>query len=106
MKEKVILAYSGGVTVQQVCALAAQTVRKHRLEGKNPISEADLEWIFARNYEGTEQLRRMVTVQQVCAFSALTVRKLRLEGKNPIGTADLEWIFARNCVLNSYVECF
>ena len=24
------------------------------LEGKNPISEADLEWIFARNYEGTE----------------------------------------------------
>ena len=26
----------------------------HRLEGKNPISEADLEWIFARNYEGTE----------------------------------------------------
>ncbi len=30
------------------------TVRKHRLEGKNSISEADLEWIFARNYEGTE----------------------------------------------------
>ena len=23
-------------------------------EGKNPISKADLEWIFARNYEGTE----------------------------------------------------
>ena len=42
------------VTVQEVCALAALTVRKHRLEGKNPISEADLEWIFARNYEGTE----------------------------------------------------
>ena len=42
------------VTVQQVCALAALTVRKHRLEGKNPISEADLEWIFARNYEGTD----------------------------------------------------
>jgi len=36
------------------CALAALTVRKHRLEGKNPISEADLEWIFACNYEGTE----------------------------------------------------
>ena len=33
---------------------AALTVRKHRLEGKNPISEADLEWIFACNYEGTE----------------------------------------------------
>ena len=46
------------VTVQQVCALAALTVRKHRLEGKNPISEADLEWIFARNYEGTEQLQK------------------------------------------------
>ena len=28
--------------------------KKHRLEGKNPLSEADLEWIFARNYEGTE----------------------------------------------------
>ena len=25
------------------------TVRKHRLESKNPIGEADLEWIFARN---------------------------------------------------------
>ncbi len=34
--------------------VGALTVRKHRLEGKNPISEADLEWIFARNYEGTE----------------------------------------------------
>ena len=44
------------VTVQQVCALAALTVRKHRLEGKNPIGAADLEWTFARNYEGTEQL--------------------------------------------------
>ena len=42
------------VTVQQVCALAALTVRKHKLEGKNPIGAADLEWIFARNYEGTE----------------------------------------------------
>ena len=29
-------------------------MRTHRLESKNPISEADLEWIFARNYEGTE----------------------------------------------------
>ena len=45
------------VTVQEVCALAALTVIKHRLEGKNPISEADLEWIFACNYEGTESLQ-------------------------------------------------
>ena len=37
------------ITVQQVCALAALTVRKHKREGKNPIGEADLEWIFARN---------------------------------------------------------
>jgi len=29
--------------VQQVCTLAALTIRKHRLEGKNPVSEADLE---------------------------------------------------------------
>ena len=41
----------GLVTVQQVCALAALTVIKHRLEGKNPIGEADLEWIFACNCE-------------------------------------------------------
>ena len=27
-----------------------------RLESKNPISGADLEWIFARNDEGTESL--------------------------------------------------
>ena len=37
-----------------VCALAALSVRILGLEGKNPISEADLECIFARNYEGTE----------------------------------------------------
>ena len=42
------------ITVQQVCALAALTVRKHKREGKNPIGAADLEWIFACNYEGTE----------------------------------------------------
>ena len=45
------------VTIQQVCAFTALTVRKHWLEGKNPIGVADLEWIFARNCEGTEQLR-------------------------------------------------
>ena len=42
------------ITVQQVCALAALTVRKHKLEDKNPIGAADLEWIFACNDEGTE----------------------------------------------------
>ena len=42
------------ITAQQVCALAALTVRKLGLEGKNPIGAADLEWIFASNYEGTE----------------------------------------------------
>ena len=34
------------ITVQQVCALAALTVIKHRLEGKNPIGEDDLERLF------------------------------------------------------------
>ena len=29
------------------------------MEGKNPIGIADLEWIFARNCEGTEQLRKV-----------------------------------------------
>ena len=42
------------MTVQQVCALAALTVKKLGLEGKNPIGGADLEWIFACNCEGTE----------------------------------------------------
>ena len=31
---------------KQVCALAALTVRKHKLEGKNPIGAAELEWIL------------------------------------------------------------
>ena len=30
------------ITVQQVCALAALTVRKHKPESKNPIGAADL----------------------------------------------------------------
>ena len=47
------------VNVQQVCAFTALTVRNLRLEGKNPIDTADLEWIFARNCEGTEQFRRL-----------------------------------------------
>ena len=45
------------ITVRQGCALAALTVRKLGLAGKNPIDEVDLEWIFACNCEGTEQLR-------------------------------------------------
>ena len=31
------------LTVQQACALAALTARILRLDGKNPIGEADLE---------------------------------------------------------------
>ena len=42
------------ITVQQVCALDALTVRKQKQEGKHPIGAADPEWIFASNYEGTE----------------------------------------------------
>ena len=42
------------MTVQQVCALAALTVKKLGLECKKPIGGADLEWIFAGNCEGTE----------------------------------------------------
>ena len=51
--------YENIVTVQQVCAFTALTVRMLRMEGKNPIGEADLEWIFARNCEGTEQLQNI-----------------------------------------------
>ena len=55
------------VTVQQVCAFTALTVRKLGLEGKNPIGIADLEWIFARNCEGTEQL----LMKTVCCADAI-----------------------------------
>lgn len=43
--------------IQQVCAFPALTVRKHEPESKNPIGEADFEWIFACNGEGTGQLQ-------------------------------------------------
>ena len=45
------------VTVQQVCAFTALTVRKHRRVGKNPIAAGNFSWIFARDCEGTEQLQ-------------------------------------------------
>ena len=45
------------MSIPQVYALTGLTVRKIRLEGKNPIGAADLEWIFARNREDTEPLR-------------------------------------------------
>lgn len=38
-------------TVQQVCTLAALTVKKYGLESKNPIGKTDPEWIFACNCE-------------------------------------------------------
>ena len=59
------------VTIQSVCAHAALTVRTHRPESKNPISEADLEWIFARNYEGTESLHFVI-------IQSMQVRTLRV----------------------------
>ncbi len=37
---------------KQVCALAVLTVRKHKLEGKNPIVAADLEWILPVTMKG------------------------------------------------------
>lgn len=45
------------VTVQQVCALAALTIQKSKLAGKNPIDEVDFKWIFARIGEGAEPIR-------------------------------------------------
>ncbi len=47
-----------------ICALAALTVRKHRLEGKNPISEADLEWIFARNYRAERNMDILIFLSE------------------------------------------
>jgi len=45
------------LTVQQICAFAAPTERKHRQEGKILIGAVDLEWSFVRNYEWIEWLR-------------------------------------------------
>ena len=50
--------YCIDVTVQQVCAFTALTVIKLGKAGKNPIAAGDFAWIFARNCEGTEQLRK------------------------------------------------
>ena len=46
--------YSSPVTVHQVCAFTALTVRKRKLDKRKSIYEVDFAWIFARNYEGTE----------------------------------------------------
>ena len=42
------------VTVQQVCASTALTVRKCSGNRHKSICEANIAWICARNYEGTE----------------------------------------------------
>ena len=43
------------------------------MEGKNPIGTADLEWIFARNCEGTEQLRKIEFFnREICVCAHLT----------------------------------
>ena len=42
------------VTVQQVCAYTALTVRKSSGSRHKSITEGDFAWICARNYEGTE----------------------------------------------------
>ena len=42
------------VTVKQVCAFTALTVRKRSGNRHKSICEANFAWICARNYEGTE----------------------------------------------------
>ena len=42
------------VTVQQVCAFTALTVRKRSGSRHKSITKGDFAWICARNYEGTE----------------------------------------------------
>ena len=43
------------------------------MEGKNPIGTADLEWIFARNCEETEQLRKIEFFnREICVCAHLT----------------------------------
>ena len=52
------------MSIPQVYALTGLTVRKPMPEVKNPIGTADLEWIFARNCEGTERLRVIMKILQ------------------------------------------
>ena len=59
------------VTVQQVCAFTALTVRKLGLEGKNPIGIADLEWILR------------VTVRILNSYECLSKNGFPWDGKRP-----------------------
>ena len=45
------------VTVQQVCALAALTVRQHGIDRQKSMDGVNSGRTFARNCEGAEQLR-------------------------------------------------
>lgn len=45
---------SSKVTVQQEYAFTADFVRKCRMNMQKSICEANIRWIFARNYEGAE----------------------------------------------------
>ena len=76
------------VSAQYVCALAALTVRKPRLKGKNPIGVADLEWIFACNCEGTEQLllfkfSAFAIFRVFCSFHYLFITEKRTKKGRP-----------------------
>ena len=42
------------VTVQQEYAFTADSVKKCSMTKQKSVCEANLGWIFARNYEGTE----------------------------------------------------
>ena len=43
---------------------------------QNPIGEADLEWIFARNCEGTEQLR-VIMINHIDVEGNICLKKLK-----------------------------
>ena len=44
-----------------------------RVSGKKPIAEGDFYWIFARNYEGTEQLRKNKRKKETVYETALKI---------------------------------
>lgn len=57
------------VTVQQVCEFTALNVRKSSDYRHKSICAANFAWIYARNYEGTEQTNKGIKDDVVAEYA-------------------------------------
>ena len=67
-----------------------------RVARKNPIAEDDFHWIFARNCEGTEQLRLLFSKERCGVVTVSGIRKQSHDG--------LAFVFRAFCQLDSCIE--